>query len=751
MYTPEEIQEIFDRYHDATRAGIPISEALAREMADATKGVKNYTYELNRSLKYLGTQTKAVAQDLANGAKGASVFNNQIDAAGGVAANVASQFGLLGKGLGLAIQALTAWITAVNKQSDALYGNFQQLSRSGAVGAQGMDDVFQSMQRMGYTIDELDKMSAVLIENSKDFALFSGTAATGSKQLADLVMGMEDARVQFFNLGMNVDDISRATAGYRNQLARNGRLQEATSAGAKAYIKEMETLTRLTGLQRKEIEEQRQAAEDIDQFYASLMEMDPKAAQNAYSVFTQLMAVDPSGKKARAFAVSMDGIIGGSADQMESLYSTNFEMLEFAQALKQGRIDASQYMQAESDARSQTIGLQKELAKVGVTDMFGGLKNNVLQVNKGLTPFAKQLGLSEKEVEDLMNGVNGATAAQSDMRNSQIKASQAMQEFINAGINPVTKAMKILANAVEYLTDLLPFSGSAKAKYEREQQEAASSAAAKVTGGVIDKIIQAESGGRNIGNIGGASSAFGVGQITKGTFEGLAKQATPGSALHGKTFEDMKASVDLQREALSQLTTQNQAALAKKGFEATDASTYLAHFLGAPTAIRVLQAPDNTPIRNAVESSQIAANPNVFKDVATVGDLKAWANRKMGGTTATAQAAKPVDANKPTTATAQAANPVDANKPTTTATAGPSGVFGWKGRISGPMSGYRPNVLMHGEEDLEIKPAKGSSSTFESQSLSNEMASKLIERVDDLIQISRNQLGVNEKMLRYQA
>lgn len=719
MYTPEEIQEIFDRYHAAIRAGIPISDALAKEMADATKGVKNYTFELNRSLKYLGTQTKALAQDIANGAKGASVFNHQVDAAGDVVANFASQFGIFGKGLGFAIKAISAYVQAVNKQSDALYGSFQQLSRSGAIGAQGIDDVFQSMQRMGYTIDELDKMSAVLIENSKDFALFSGTAATGSKQLADLVMGMEDARVQFFNLGMTVDDISRATAGYRNQLARNGRLQEATSAGAKAYIKEMETLTRLTGLQRKEIEEQRQAAEDIDQFFAGLLEMDPKAAQNAYSVFTQLMAQDPSGKKARAFAVSMDGIISGSEEQMQSLYSTNFQLLDFAQALKQGRIDAAQYMQAESDARSQTIGLQKELAKIGVTDMFGSLKNNFLQANKGLIPFAKQLGMSEKEVEDLLNAVNGATGAQSDMRNSQLKASQSMQNFINAGINPVTKAMKILANAVEYLTDLLPFSGSAKERYEREQQEAASSAAAKVTGGIIDKIIQAESGGRNIGNVGGTSSAFGVGQITKGTFEGLAKKATPGSALHGKTFEDMKASVDLQRKALSQLTTQNQSALTKKGFEATDASTYLAHFLGASGAIRVLQAPDNTPIRNAVESSQIAANPNVFNNVATVGDLKAWANRKMGGTT--------------------------------TAAAGPSGAFGWKGRISGPMSGYRPNITMHGEEDLEIKPVRTGGGTYEAQSLSNEMASKLIERVDDLIQISRNQLGVNEKMLRYQA
>ena len=73
QYTPEEIQAIFDAYNENIRLGIPISQNLAKQMADATKGVKNYTNNLNSSLRYLGVQTKALAQDLANGAKGASV------------------------------------------------------------------------------------------------------------------------------------------------------------------------------------------------------------------------------------------------------------------------------------------------------------------------------------------------------------------------------------------------------------------------------------------------------------------------------------------------------------------------------------------------------------------------------------------------------------------------------------------------------------------------------------------------------
>ena len=64
------------------------------------------------------------------------------------------------------------------------------------------------------------------------------------------------------------------------------------------------------------------------------------------------------------------------------------------------------------------------------------------------------------------------------------------------------------------------------------------------------------------------------------------------------------------------------------------------------------------------------------------------------------------------------------------------------------MSGYRPNITMHGTEELSIKPA-GSSSTNPNSSASEGTMTKLVERMDDLIAISKNQLGVNEKMLKY--
>jgi hypothetical protein len=151
----------------------------------------------------------------------------------------------------------------------------------------------------------------------------------------------------------------------------------------------------------------------------------------------------------------------------------------------------------------------------------------------------------------------------------------------------------------------------------------------------LDKVIQVESGGRNIANQSGpggrpTSSAFGIAQITEGTFTDIAKRAKPGSALAGKTFEDMKADTSLQRIALAELTQHNANFLSKKGIPVNESSLYLAHFLGAGGAARAIGASDTDSIMEVVSDKQYAANPMLQK-MTTAGDLKRWAEQKMGG------------------------------------------------------------------------------------------------------------------------
>jgi hypothetical protein len=76
-----------------------------------------------------------------------------------------------------------------------------------------------------------------------------------------------------------------------------------------------------------------------------------------------------------------------------------------------------------------------------------------------------------------------------------------------------------------------------------------------------------------------------------------------------------------------------------------------------------------------------------------------------------------------------------------------NGAAGFKGMLSGPMSGYRPNVLMHGDEELSIRPMGRTSDTSSSDSGN---MSELISEVRELVTIGQRQLSTAQKILKYQ-
>ena len=193
--------------------------------------------------------------------------------------------------------------------------------------------------------------------------------------------------------------------------------------------------------------------------------------------------------------------------------------------------------------------------------------------------------------------------------------------------------------------------GQARAAGLRPGGAPAGSRAGVASGDIVDKIIQAESGGKNISTqIKGSdgrptSSAFGIGQVTRGTFEGVMARAKPGDPIYeyensktlppmrrgnNKTFEQFKQDVAFQRIFLNALVAANSKDLQRRGIATNDANIYLAHFLGAGGASRVLSAKDDTPLANVLSGDVIKANPQLLK-IGTVGNLKKWAAEKMGG------------------------------------------------------------------------------------------------------------------------
>jgi hypothetical protein len=325
-----------------------------------------------------------------------------------------------------------------------------------------------------------------------------------------------------------------------------------------------------------------------------------------------------------------------------------------------------------------------------------------------------------------------------------------------------------------------------------------------------EKIIGVESGGRNIGNIGGTSSAYGLGQFTKGTFESVAKRAKPGEKLFGKTWEDYKGDTGLQKEALDQLISINKGSLAGAKLPTTDSAIYLAHFLGASGATKVLRSSDDTPINQVVSPQQIAANASVFKSIKTVGDIKNWADKKMGyagynvaqgstppaptttaattspapvppaptttaattspatvppapTTTAATTSPAPVPPAPTTTAATTSPAPVPPAPTTTAATTSPAPPISVSSAlkpampmpttatppISAPTSGYKPAL----SGDILVAssakaPATESSTTVDGLREQNDLLTMQVAKLTEIVDLMRDNKTINTKILQ---
>jgi hypothetical protein len=141
------------------------------------------------------------------------------------------------------------------------------------------------------------------------------------------------------------------------------------------------------------------------------------------------------------------------------------------------------------------------------------------------------------------------------------------------------------------------------------------------------KVGGAENNTGNIHAKNPNSSASGPAQFTDPTFRDYYRKVY-GQDPGAHPSRELKDDPAVQSRLLDRLTHDNAAALSGHGEPITEGNLYLAHFLGAADAVRVLKADGSTPIERLLSEDVLRRND--FLRGKSSSEVAAWANKKMG-------------------------------------------------------------------------------------------------------------------------
>jgi hypothetical protein len=145
---------------------------------------------------------------------------------------------------------------------------------------------------------------------------------------------------------------------------------------------------------------------------------------------------------------------------------------------------------------------------------------------------------------------------------------------------------------------------------------------------LADQIMGVESGGNPYAK-NPRSSATGVGQFLASTWLDMLRKYRPDlSRLPQDQQLALRNDPNLSKEMTGNYANENAAFLRSKGIDPNPGNTYLAHFAGPQGALKVLQADPNASATSILGPDVAKANP--FLANMTTGQLRSWADQKMG-------------------------------------------------------------------------------------------------------------------------
>ena len=446
---------------------------LKNALGKAAGQTSSFGSSFTQATKQIGNGVTGFATAMANGQQGASAFNGVINSAGGALGTMLKELGPLGTAFSKLTDFAGVYLVRANQQSDALFKSFQDLSRVGGAGVEGMKGVFNNLQQFGLTMEQLPEFGAMIAQNSEALAVMGGSVSEGTKKFAGIAAGIQQSGLQseFERMGLTTKNINEGTASYLRIQTLTGmsaqKSQAALTAGAAEYIAQQDKLSRLTGKSAEALSKEAEARQSNERYAAVTLELQMKAA-----------AARASGDEAGALAAeaqlkqneeTLDRLPAsmkqGFQDLMTGMVTTPEAQKMFVSLPKAAQDVMSQQAKTGEQFEESMAALSAEakaasergvgLAKAGVYEKAGASFSGLVAASKIPTGAAAKKVKEDQDTQRKGGGdvdVNNQVA----MRQAQTATTLALDELVNKGVGPVTEQMKNLSVGIERVITAIP-------------------------------------------------------------------------------------------------------------------------------------------------------------------------------------------------------------------------------------------------------------------------------------------------------
>jgi hypothetical protein len=448
------------------------NEDLLKEMDElrrSMQGLGTASNNADASLTKFAKDARSIGTEIGNAAEQFAAGGGEFKSLNGVVSLTSKAMGsLLGliPGVGGAFKELSAAAGDVAKSILSKFDDLAKINQaygeSSSLAADGIDGIQRQFKQMG--LISLPTFTKAVNDNAASMVSFGGDVATGAEKFSKLTGALTEKEVvePFLKLGLSVDQVGEQASKYVATYSRLGLTQGKTfdelKASTQNYIYEVDQIARITGMSRKQQEDEQQKAMLDVRARAVLADLRDKGQTDQANQLNLLMR-SQTGVIGESIRATASGIpTTEQAGKVNSIL--NNAIVDNVNAVKAGTKNAAEANLAiQRAARDASATYQPLFQFSDIADGAGAQIYDLGEQAKAVDAEMIKRGQTEKEYieqtqKDLIAN-NGATKDFASAQANAAKASKNLQETAFSALNASTGVVNKFSGALEKATNIL--------------------------------------------------------------------------------------------------------------------------------------------------------------------------------------------------------------------------------------------------------------------------------------------------------